>query len=193
MQEQVYQLKNKLAVADDALKRRDDSPHSPARDPTKLIRKYETDLDELSSALRTYEHEQARWLHDLSFYQSRAKTLESRLVQAQTAAKDSEKACKAATEANEKFTLDINRGKDENFKLHSEIHRLKDRLATFEAVQTDFDGKITVKNEEIKAGERRLQHAVRKIEELERENEVLKKKITEGEEERRQIAGKWQK
>ena len=215
MQEQIYTLKNRLAVADDSLKRKEETFEAVNESraggiSSKQRAKYEAEISELSEAIRTYETEQGKLVEERKYWENKAKVMEQKYAQCLEDVEELD-AFNATTQLSTQTKIDqltrteseLQKSKDKCESLISEVARLNERIQQFEGIQahqvslkselSELEGNMSKKDELLKAANKRFVILQKKTEALEKENAGLAKSIANLEQDRKKLTEKWQK
>lgn len=207
LQTQNYSLKSRLAVAEDSLRRRQDDFEDPRDRRVEL--KYKTEIQELSSAIRTYENEQTKLQEERAFWETKAKALEQKYAQCledveELDAFNATTQLSAQTKADmlSKAEADLSNSRLRCELLAAEVARLTERSQGFEALQTqhatlktqfaDMESTLAKKDELLKAAGKRCNQIQKRTETLEKENSTLMKAVANLEQDKRRLNEKWQ-
>jgi len=207
LQTQNYSLKSRLAVAEDSMRRRQDDMDAPRDRRVEL--KYETEIQELSAAIRAYENEQTKLQEERAFWEAKAKALEQKYAQCLEDVEELD-AFNATTQLSvqtkadllSRVETDLSSSRQRCECLAAEVARLTERAQGFEALQTqhaalktqleDMDATLTKKDELLKAAGKRCNHVQKRTEVLEKDNLALTKTAASLEQDKRRLLEKLQ-
>ena len=207
LQTQNYTLKSRLAVAEDTLRRKLEEQDCSRDRRTEL--KYEMEIQELSTAIRTYESEQSKLQEERKYWENKAKALEQKYAQCLEDVEEldafnatTQLSVQAKSDLLSRAEADINHYRQKCEALTSEVARLTERTQNFEALQTqitsfksqlnDLETVIQKKDELLKAAGKRFAMTQKRVEILEKENIMSVKTAANLEQEKRRLSEKLQ-
>ena len=197
MQEQIYTLKGRLAVAEDSLRRRGEGRGG---------KKSEGDVD---LQVRNYEQESNRLKEDRNFWETKANILEQKLAKAQTDPSDLDPVRSSpllqSREKREKHGKEeeLKESKALNQELTTEVEKLREKVGQMEVIQSqqswlkadllELETQIDKKDDLLKSANKRFLLSQKRIETLEKDNSALHKSVQLLEIDRKRLSEKWQR
>ncbi|CAG9336338.1 unnamed protein product [Blepharisma stoltei] len=216
MKGELYSLKNKLAIAEEIIRRFKHDDESEilselkevknslkiTREDTKLkdkiIKEYEAELSELGDALRTYENSQEQLQHERDYWKSLANCQNfpnNEYSELREKLREIEKDRIRAQEDAEHYKLKFGSLSEEFSSLKNQLetndNNLKCQQAALKGEFGDIEYQLLKKNEQVKSSNKRFILLQRKLETVLDEKKELEEKNKILESERKKITEKW--